>query len=95
MCKVSFYTDDPGENDGSTTTADGSKLDASKNIVAVPTDVWKKYRGRTVVLNGKTYTVKDSCSSCRGKGISFDVLVSSKKQANSLGIKRWPCSFKP
>lgn len=94
-CKISFYSSDPKENDGWTVTADGSKLDHTKNIVAVPIDVWDKYKGRKVTLNGKTYTVKDSCSICRKNGVHFDVLVSSKKVALDCGIKYWPCSLKP
>lgn len=94
-CKITFYGPEAWANDNWTVTADGSKLDHTKNIVAVPTDVWDKYRGRKVTLNGKTYTVKDSCTPCRKNGVDFDVLVESEKVANEIGIKYWPCSFKP
>lgn len=94
-CKITFYGPEAWANDGWNVTADGSKLDHTKNIVAVPTDVWDKYKGRKVTLNGKTYTVKDSCTPCRKNGVDFDVLVESEKVANNIGIKYWPCSFKP
>lgn len=94
-CKVSHYTDDPGENDGYTTTADGSPLDYKRNIVAVPIGVWDKYKGKSVVIDGRSYEVRDSCSNCAAKGISFDILVKDKKTADRLGVPTVTCSWKP
>jgi hypothetical protein len=95
MCTVSHYTADPGENDGWTVAHDGSELDYRKNTVAVPGNKYSQHTGRKVTIEGKTYTVRDSCTSCNSNGVDFDILVKNSSTANRLGVRKVPCSWKP
>ncbi|AGE56614.1 hypothetical protein ATCVNEJV2_397L [Acanthocystis turfacea Chlorella virus NE-JV-2] len=90
-CKLTFYTDDPGENDGYSTTADGSKLSAGSKIIAVNKGRWNELKGKKINIGGfGTYTVKDTCSSCSANHI--DVLVGSKAEAMRNGVKNSTCT---
>ncbi|AGE50157.1 hypothetical protein ATCVCanal1_357L [Acanthocystis turfacea Chlorella virus Canal-1] len=90
-CKLTYYTSDPKENDGSTKTADGSALNASAKIIAVSKGRWNELKGKQIKLGTLgTYTVKDQCSSCASNQI--DVLVGSKSEAMSRGITNTTCS---
>jgi 3D (Asp-Asp-Asp) domain-containing protein len=82
---VTFYTDDPEENDGYTTTADGSELDASQNIIAVTSTMYKTLEHKKIRVDGEIYTVRDICSSCTDEHLHVDILVSSKKEAFDRG----------
>lgn len=95
-CKISFYSPSIDENDGYTTTHDGTDLDdAVGDTVAVASSKYNKMKGKQVVINGKTYKVRDSCTTCAGKEVDYDMLVGSKEEANKLGYKYWSCSIKP
>ena len=96
-CTVSHYTADPAENDGYDRTHDGTKLKKALGMktVAVPSDAYSANKHRTVTIEGKTYTVRDSCKSCAGLGRDFDILVKDKATASRLGVKQVPCSWKP
>jgi len=90
-CKLTFYTDDPGENDGYSTTADGSKLSAGSRIIAVNKGRWNELKGKKINIGGLgTYTVKDQCSSCSANHI--DVLVGSKAEAMKKGVQNSTCT---
>lgn len=94
-CTVSHYTADPRENDGWTTARDGSTLDHERNMVAVPAGAYESNKHREVTIEGTTYTVRDSCTSCSRLGIDFDILVEDSATAERLGVRRVPCSWKP
>jgi 3D (Asp-Asp-Asp) domain-containing protein len=90
-CKLTFYTDDPGENDGYSTTADGSKLNAGSKIIAVNKGRWNELKGKKINIAGHgTYTVKDQCSSCSANHI--DILVGSKAEASKKGVQNSTCT---
>ena len=90
-CKLTFYTSDPKENDGSTTTADGSALNAGSKIAAVSMSRWNELKGKKINIAGHgTYTVKDQCSSCASNQI--DILVGSKSEANKKGVQNSTCT---
>ncbi|AGE49467.1 hypothetical protein ATCVCan0610SP_370L [Acanthocystis turfacea Chlorella virus Can0610SP] len=90
-CKLTFYTDDPGENDGYSTTADGSKLSAGSKIIAVNKGRWNELKGKKINIAGHgTYTVKDQCSSCSANHI--DILVGSKAEASKKGVQNSTCT---
>ncbi|AGE59396.1 hypothetical protein ATCVOR07043_366L [Acanthocystis turfacea Chlorella virus OR0704.3] len=90
-CKLTFYTDDPGENDGYSTTADGSKLSAGSRIIAVNKGRWNELKGKQINIAGHgTYTVKDQCSSCSANHI--DILVGSKAEASKKGVQNSTCT---
>lgn len=94
-CTVTFYTSSPNENNGHGTAADGSRLIPSNNIAAVSTSMYRKLKHKKLRFQGKTYTVRDSCSSCnRGGRLGVDILVASKKEAKRLGIRRGKCEIK-
>ena len=92
-CQVTFYTDDPAENDGYTTTADGSELDASQNIIAVTHKMYKTLEHKKIRIDGETYTVRDICSSCTDEHLHVDMLVSSKKEAFDRGVYFTECEI--
>lgn len=94
-CKLSYYGPEPSANDGFSTTADGSPLDHTKNIVAVGKSKWNKLKGKKVRIGNKTYTIRDQCSVCDGRKVDYDVLVESEARANSLGLKTMACSIDP
>ncbi|AGE55631.1 hypothetical protein ATCVMN08101_392L [Acanthocystis turfacea Chlorella virus MN0810.1] len=90
-CKLTFYTSDPKENDGSTKTADGSALNAGSRIAAVSMSRWNELKGKRINIAGHgTYTVKDQCSSCASNQI--DILVGSKSEANRKGVQNSTCT---
>jgi 3D (Asp-Asp-Asp) domain-containing protein len=92
-CQVTFYTDDPEENDGYTTTADGSELDASQNIIAVTSTMYKTLEHKKIRIDGEIYTVRDICSSCTDEHLHVDMLVSSKKEAFERGVYFTECEI--
>lgn len=92
-CQITFYTDDPAENDGYTTTADGSELDATKNIIAVSHDMYKTLEHKKIRIDGEIYTVRDICSSCTDDHMHVDMLVSSKKEAFERGVYFTECEI--
>lgn len=92
-CQITFYTDDPVENDGYTTTADGSELDASKNIIAVSHDMYETLKHKKFRIDGEIYTVRDICSSCTDDHMHVDMLVSSKKEAFARGVYFTECEI--
>jgi 3D (Asp-Asp-Asp) domain-containing protein len=92
-CQVTFYTDDPSENDGYTTTADGSELDASQNIIAVTHKMYRTLEHKKIRIDGEIYTVRDICSSCTDEHLHVDMLVSSKKEAFDRGVYFTECEI--
>lgn len=98
MCTVTHYTADPDENHGWDETHSGMKLTKALGMktVAVPLEVYEEYKDKTVTIEGKTYTVRDSCKDgCRQNRSHFDILVKDKATADRLGIRKVPCSWKP
>jgi 3D (Asp-Asp-Asp) domain-containing protein len=90
-CKLTFYTDDPAENHGYSTTADGSPLKASSRIIAVNKGRWNELKGKKIDIKGHgTYTVRDTCAGCASNHI--DVLVGSKAEAMKNGVKNTTCT---
>jgi 3D (Asp-Asp-Asp) domain-containing protein len=92
-CRVTYYTQDPAENDGYTTTADGTKLDHTKNIIAVTPDMYDSLKHTKIRIDGANYTVRDICSSCTDEYLSVDMLVASKSIANTRGVHFTECEF--
>lgn len=92
-CQVTFYTDDPAENDGYTTTADGSELDASENIIAVSNEMYETLEHKKIRIDGEIYTVRDICSSCSNDHLHVDMLVFSKKEAFERGVYFTECEI--
>ena len=87
-CTVTFYT----AEEGGPLAHNGKRL--SEGDVAVRDEVYGKYAGRSVVLNGRTYQVVDSCAG--GACKDFDVFVNgSRAEAAQRGIQTWDCSWKP
>ena len=92
-CQLTFYTDDPAENDGYTTTADGSELDVSENIIAVSNDMYETLKHKKIRIDGEIYTVRDICSSCSDDHLHVDMLVASKKEAIARGVYFTECEI--
>ena len=90
-CKLTFYTDDPAENHGYSTTADGTKLNAGSKIIAVNKGRWNELKGKKIDIKGHgTYTVRDTCAGCASNHI--DVLVGSKAEAMKKGVQNTTCT---
>jgi hypothetical protein len=92
-CQVTFYTNDPAENDGYITTADGSALDHTENIIAVTEVNYEKLKHKKIRIDGEIYTVRDTCSSCTDEVLSIDMLVASKDIANERGEHFTECEI--
>jgi hypothetical protein len=92
-CIVTYYTSSPSENHGSSTTADDSPLNPDDNIVAVSESLFASLKHKKLRFEGKTYTVRDSCSSCNRGDLGVDILVHSKAEAMKNGIKKGDCEI--
>jgi predicted SnoaL-like aldol condensation-catalyzing enzyme len=90
-CIVTFYTNSKEENDGYSTTADGSKLLSSRNIAAVSKHAYGNMKGKELRVMGKTYTVHDSCGTCSDNVLGVDILVGTSEEARRLGMRRTTC----
>ena len=92
-CMVTYYSDSASENDGYTTTADGSSLDANDKIVAVASSHYKQLKHKKIRFNGVVYTVRDQCSGCSNDYFHIDILVHSSSEAFKRGVDHGVCEF--